>query len=110
MPDQTTPPPGISAAVDQAARRAVDGHDRLSTRTIQMILEAVEPLIWDQAIRAHRDANEVAIARLRALHERYRTPWTDEYDICPHCTKDMDLVPFPCPTIQALNGEAPSGR
>lgn len=39
------------------------------------------------------------IARVRSLHR-------EEYGSCAHCTR-ADSVPWPCPTIRVLNGEAP---
>lgn len=43
---------------------------------------------------------EAALARVRALHR-------EEYGCCEHCTR-ADIVPYPCPTIRALDGqEAP---
>lgn len=42
---------------------------------------------------------EAAIARVRALHK-------EEYGSCAECTR-VHAVPYPCPTIRALNGQAP---
>lgn len=69
-----------------------------------------------QRVRRELDANErsedaslaiarAAVARVHALHQQYRTAWTDAFDVCSHCTRGMDLVRWPCDTIRALNGE-----
>jgi hypothetical protein len=42
------------------------------------------------------------IAAIRRLHDQYRPAFGDK-DVCAHCTRGMDLVYWPCPTIQALN-------
>ena len=42
---------------------------------------------------------EAAVARARALH-------VNEYGSCSHCTR-ADSIPYPCPTIRALDGETP---
>jgi hypothetical protein len=52
-------------------------------------------------------AHKAAVARVSALHQRYRSPLTDEFDCCGHCNRIAgDLVPYPCPTIQSLEGTA----
>lgn len=43
-----------------------------------------------------------AVARLRALH-------TDDFGGCAHCTRE-DFVPYPCPTITALDEFKESDR
>ncbi|GGW15720.1 hypothetical protein GCM10018980_52060 [Streptomyces capoamus] len=45
---------------------------------------------------------QAAIARVRALHR-------EEYGSCAHCTRE-DGVPYPCPTIRALNGDTPHSK
>lgn len=63
-----------------------------------------------QAVAAASAADEelhrlrAAVARVRGLHEPYRTAWTDAFDVCTGCTRGMDLEPYPCPTIKALEG------
>ncbi|MFI2761426.1 hypothetical protein ACH5A3_21530 [Streptomyces echinatus] len=42
---------------------------------------------------------DAAIARVRALHRQ-------ESGLCAHCTGEYG-VPYPCPTITALDGEMP---
>jgi hypothetical protein len=42
-------------------------------------------------------AASARIKRVRALHR-------NEYESCTECTHEYG-VPFPCPTIRALNGE-----
>jgi hypothetical protein len=42
------------------------------------------------------------VAAVRRLHDQYRPAFGDK-DVCAHCTRGMDLVYWPCPTIQALN-------
>lgn len=44
-------------------------------------------------------AASARIKRIRALHR-------NEYESCAECTHESS-VPFPCPTIRALNGEQP---
>lgn len=71
--------------------------------------EQAAPIDW-QAIAKQRERElkkvgearhnaEQAIARVRALHR-------EEYGSCEHCTR-ADSVPYPCPTILALNGGTP---
>ncbi|MFI5687918.1 hypothetical protein [Streptomyces sp. NPDC051636] len=43
---------------------------------------------------------DTAIARVRALHR-------EECGSCAHCTR-ADSVPYPCPTIRALDGDTTS--
>lgn len=43
---------------------------------------------------------EAAIARVRALHK-------EEYGCCAECTS-VHAVPYPCPTIRALDGDTTS--
>lgn len=64
------------------------------------------------ALERHReraDKAEAALARVRRVHFQYRTAWTDAFDTCAGCNRGMDLVPWPCPTIQALDGQQPPG-
>jgi len=69
-----------------------------------VLLRAVDEL--EQA-RRDRDDAKAALAQVRALHQQYRTPWTDEFDCCAHCNQIADhLVRWQCDTIRALNGEA----
>jgi hypothetical protein len=42
------------------------------------------------------------IAAVHRLHQQYRPAFGDT-DVCSHCTPGMDLVYWPCPTIQALD-------
>lgn len=44
------------------------------------------------------------VGAVRRLHQQYR-PAFDHPDVCAHCTRGMDLVDWPCPTIQALLDE-----
>jgi hypothetical protein len=44
-----------------------------------------------------RHRAEQALARVRELHR-------EEYGSCEHCTR-ADSVPYPCPTIRALDGD-----
>lgn len=39
---------------------------------------------------------------IRRLHQQYR-PAFDHPDVCSHCTRGMDLVDWPCPTIEAVD-------
>lgn len=56
------------------------------------------------------DAN-LKIQRVRELHTPILYGFSTEYD-CSHCksecvdySSDTDTVPYPCPTIKALDGE-----
>lgn len=42
------------------------------------------------------------VGAVRRLHQQYR-PAFEHPDVCAHCTRGMDLVDWPCPTIQALD-------
>ena len=47
---------------------------------------------------------EAALNAVRALHQRYRSPLTDDFDCCAHCNRIAnDLAPYPCPTLAALD-------
>jgi hypothetical protein len=61
---------------------------RYQIRRAREALATDEPLTDDAA----------AVSRVRALHR-------EEFGCCSHCTR-ADAVPYPCPTIRALNGEA----
>lgn len=58
-------------------------------------------------LRAEHVQMHVQLARIRALHRQYRDVYaTDETgDSCAHCNTFTDAwrVPWPCPTIQALD-------
>lgn len=43
------------------------------------------------------------VAAVRRLHQQYRPAFEHPTDVCSHCTRGMDLVDWPCPTIQALD-------
>ncbi len=52
-----------------------------------------------------------AIVRVRELHQPVLYGFSTKYD-CSHCksecvdySSDTDTVPYPCPTIKALDGE-----
>jgi hypothetical protein len=48
---------------------------------------------------------KAAIARIRTLHQQYRSVYDDATDSCAHCNQiSGDVIPWPCPTIDALNG------
>lgn len=52
------------------------------------------------------NALDAALARVLDLHQPYRTIVGDER--CTHCrSHDGRSLPYPCPTIQALNGDQP---
>lgn len=58
------------------------------------------------ADQLHTD--RAAVARVRDLHQEYRPAGFDDYDCCGHCNTfgaGRVYVPWPCPTIQALDGE-----
>lgn len=46
---------------------------------------------------------------VHGLHQQYRTAWTDEYDCCGYCNRMAqwpNLVPWPCPVMQAVDADA----
>lgn len=45
------------------------------------------------------------LGAVRRLHQQYRPAFGDS-DVCGHCTRGMDLVYWPCPTIQAIEAAA----
>jgi len=48
-----------------------------------------------------------AVARVRALRQQYRFAGDDTTDYCAHCNQiSGGWIPWPCPTVQALDGEA----
>jgi hypothetical protein len=57
------------------------------------------------ALRTQIKRTETALDVIDAvleLHQPYRSPLTDEFDICPECTQGIEFVPYPCPTRRAL--------
>lgn len=62
-----------------------------------------------EAPTAERDELRRKVAAVRALHQQYRDVYATEEtgDSCAHCNGFTDAwrVPWPCPTIQALDGE-----
>lgn len=68
--------------------------------------EAARRRIWERQCldrEAERDEARAVVARVRALHQQYRSAVTDEFDICTGCTSGMTLVPYPCATIRELD-------
>jgi hypothetical protein len=56
----------------------------------------------DQLARLIRRYRRV-VAEVNAVHQQYRTPWTDEFDVCTGCTVGMELVPYDqCRTRKAI--------
>ena len=56
--------------------------------------------IWADTILEQRDMGIAACERVRALHQP-----TLGGHACRHCSHERDRwVPYPCPTIQALQG------
>ena len=50
-----------------------------------------------------------AEARIRALHQQYRFAGDDTTDYCAHCNQiSGGWIPWPCPTIAALDAERPA--
>lgn len=64
-------------------------------------LPAIDPDAYHEA--------RAAIARVEALHQRYRPPHRDDVDICPECSQFPVDVPYPCRTVAALRGPETSG-
>lgn len=59
---------------------------------------------YDKGRDRARGAQAAAIKRVRELHHEWKQNPSDERapGYCSHCEKDGDLLPWPCPTIQAL--------
>lgn len=88
-PDDGTSPEASPAATPlEEAQATVEG-------LRYQILRAREALASDEDGSA-----EAAITRVRQLHR-------EEYGCCEHCTR-ADSVPYPCPTIRALDGDTTS--
>jgi hypothetical protein len=50
--------------------------------------------------------DQTAVARVRSLHQQYRFAGDDTRDYCSHCNQiSGGWIPWPCPTVQALDGE-----
>lgn len=61
------------------------------------------PAVWEELAELRE-----AIARVRELHKKIKTQWIDGYvcSVCAEYTKGYEeWVKYPCPTIQALDGE-----
>lgn len=85
--------PRLKTVIDEALSAARSaGVDDLAGAAAYAVM--VEILRVRQATPA-----EVAIDRVRELHR-------NEYESCVECTHEY-RVPWPCPTIQALEGEQP---
>ncbi|MFC8832323.1 hypothetical protein ACFT8V_03875 [Streptomyces griseoincarnatus] len=55
----------------------------------------------------HQTTDRAAVARVRALHQQYRFAGDDTQDYCAHCNQiSGGWVPWPCPTVRALDGTA----
>lgn len=111
-----------AAHLEKPAERSIGGlaGQRLTMawvslgRHVPQLVDTVESLVRQVTRLEHRyedrrdelareRGSAAAVARVRRLHDQYRSPWIDDYDVCSHCTRGMDLVRWPCPTIQALN-------
>ncbi|MFF8482359.1 hypothetical protein [Streptomyces antibioticus] len=54
-------------------------------------------------------AEAAAVASVRAMHQQYRFAGDDTKDYCAHCNQiSGGWIPWPCPTIQALDQAAPA--
>lgn len=60
-------------------------------------------VVAGNTIMAQRDTARAALDRVRALHR----PFDDRGDRldCQECEGTEDSVPWPCPTIQAIDGK-----
>lgn len=59
------------------------------------------------ALAAEVDVLRASVSAVRALHEaQFRD--LGQTQVCASCGSDTELVPWPCPTVQAL-GAAPEG-
>jgi hypothetical protein len=95
-----------SAAVELAPRVKAAARDALATASfadrglidIDALAGLVASGVMAEILRVRQATPaEVAIARVRALH-------VDEYGLCGECTGSHG-VPYPCPTVRALDGQ-----
>lgn len=83
------------------ARNNMDG-DVLDSHRISLVGDAIDSVLAAAPGQPPGDEQRMRIAAVRRLHQQYR-PAFDHPDVCSHCTRGMDLVNWPCPTIQALD-------
>ncbi|WP_318201091.1 hypothetical protein [Streptomyces sp. SCL15-4] len=105
-------PAGPTPATDRAARVAViydalaglqGGPHHLPAGTRQAIAEHLAAVL-------PAPDQQTAAARVRALHQQYRFAGDDTTDYCAHCNQiSGGWIPWPCPTVQALDGERATG-
>lgn len=70
---------------------------------VRVVLAAVLPAHERQVgFKLASDA-ERAIRQVRRLHERYRFAGDDSTDYCTECNRGGNWVPYPCPTLQAID-------
>lgn len=97
--------------LDDQGRRQVDERDdrvAVERRTIPLLVDP--PDWWEPYRKPTRDQLLEAVDRIRALHQPQQdgSAFPDSQQ-CPTCSQDggdgyQYLVPWPCPTIQALAG------
>lgn len=93
----------LAPRVKAAARDALATADLVSRALFDedAIAGLVASAVMAEILRVRQATPaETAIARVRALHR-------NEYESCAECTHVFS-VPWPCPTIRALDGEEPS--
>ncbi|MET8404474.1 hypothetical protein [Streptomyces sp900116325] len=65
----------------------------------------------DLLASSHRrvEQAEAVIARVRALHHEWKRNETDPSPgYCAHCERDEAVIPWPCPTLIALDEQQPT--
>jgi hypothetical protein len=103
-----TRPDGTRHIVYEGCHLDAEGRRHLNERGDGVAIEhrttplLVEPPDWWQPYRKPtRDQLLTAVERVRALHNR----WESDLGCCAHCQDGMGTpLPWPCPTIRALDG------
>ena len=84
-----------------------DETNRLRSR-MDELRERVEEAQVDAEEQKRRAAHYGAVQRARRLHQPYRFGGSPD-DCCAHCNQiSGEPIPYPCPTLQALDGEESS--
>jgi hypothetical protein len=88
--------------------RSLDGRlqvdergERVALMVVNVPLQVEPPEWWTPYEKPTREQLLTVVDRVRKLHH----DWENDPGHCAHCTgPDGNLVPFPCPTIRALDG------
>jgi len=96
------------AALLGAVERLCSGRPGYHTITVKALLTAMSEAAAEEQ-PAETQADGRAEARIRALHQQYRFAGDDTTDYCAHCNQiSGGWIPWPCPTIAALDAERPA--